>query len=69
MAGAMILFGFMLFITPNILMAKDGVRSIEDIETWLMNLPLQMILMLQASISGGVFFLMAGAALMEFNNG
>lgn len=56
----LILMGIVLLLTPAILMLRDGVRDDADAIHWILNQPLQNILMLQATVTAGIWLFRTG---------
>ena len=61
----LILFGILLLLTPVILMLRDGVESEADVIHWILQQPLQNILMLQAMVTSGAWLVRSGVLMIN----
>lgn len=62
MTAILVFFGIILILTPAIMTLNDGVRSDEDYIQWMMNRPIEDILLFQFGVKSGLLFVGIGAA-------
>jgi hypothetical protein len=62
------LLGAALLLTPVIMAINDGVRSDDDLQSWLIGLPFEKILKIRGAVISGLGLLIAGGAMNYLPN-